>query len=415
MKFMRMFLSGEFLFAVYLFSSTIKLAFNDILPAFVDLTAIFLLLSLLAGLKKSIYEGIPKRVIFPSGLYAAICLIMLVSIFYSTSENYAITKVIEFIVLTGWSFIGGFFLVRDHQSLRQFLKYLLFIAVGVSLYVLWSYFNSPNLDVGRVGVAGGSVLGLAKITGMGSIIILLLYYYGRSSKKEKVFSAFALGIMGFVLLLTGSRMALIALGFTVLLVFILSLDFTQKDIKIKKRVLKLLPLIPLAGIAGFVLYRNGTIDTLLIRIGYLFNQQSNSNSVSGRLERYQVAWDMFSNSPLMGNGIGSFAIEYTGIDQRNYPHNIFLEFMSEMGTVGFILFLVLLLSSFLAIFRMVWIRKITPEKLCVILLLVFQLINVNTTGDFNDNRIFFALLGLTLTISSIKVQGSNLVKQVKVA
>ena len=48
-----------------------------------------------------------------------------------------------------------------------------------------------------------------------------------------------------------------------------------------------------------------------------------------RFNMWVAGLNGFMDSPLIGNGIGSFGEYYTGLDSRGYPHNLFIEIMSN--------------------------------------------------------------------------------------
>ena len=72
----------------------------------------------------------------------------------------------------------------------------------------------------------------------------------------------------------------------------------------------------------------------------VFNLVKNSNYGP----HYQVAWSIFQNYPIFGSGLKTFRIEcrkkayseYSGC--TTHPHQIYLEFLSEIGLIGFVLF-----------------------------------------------------------------------------
>jgi len=68
---------------------------------------------------------------------------------------------------------------------------------------------------------------------------------------------------------------------------------------------------------------------------------SGEASILNRVESYKLSWQMFEERPVFGWGLGSFKgfnnIKWTTI--QKYPHNIILEFLSETGIVGCLLFL----------------------------------------------------------------------------
>lgn len=67
------------------------------------------------------------------------------------------------------------------------------------------------------------------------------------------------------------------------------------------------------------------------------------SAIHTRIASYKIAWEMFTESPLIGKGLGSFNgyknLEWTTI--QKYPHNIILEILSEMGIIGMLVFIVL--------------------------------------------------------------------------
>lgn len=72
----------------------------------------------------------------------------------------------------------------------------------------------------------------------------------------------------------------------------------------------------------------------------VFNLVKNSNYGP----HYQVAWSIFQNYPIFGSGLKTFRIEcrkkayseYSGC--TTHPHQLYFEFLSEIGLVGFVLF-----------------------------------------------------------------------------
>lgn len=56
-----------------------------------------------------------------------------------------------------------------------------------------------------------------------------------------------------------------------------------------------------------------------------------SNPLSGRLDIYEILWDMIGESPLIGNGLGSTLIQVTGYTNG---HNIYIQTWAECGIIG---------------------------------------------------------------------------------
>jgi len=90
-------------------------------------------------------------------------------------------------------------------------------------------------------------------------------------------------------------------------------------------------------------YLPGEIRTP-VRIDNMLNYENfnfgGEEGLQVRVKSAELAWEMFLNSPVIGNGYGSFK-GYNNIkwatDQK-YPHNIILEILSELGIVGLLFF-----------------------------------------------------------------------------
>lgn len=77
----------------------------------------------------------------------------------------------------------------------------------------------------------------------------------------------------------------------------------------------------------------------------------NSYSAQLRFSQWQESWEMLKDSPLAGAGLAGFQEAVAPYHTRDYleiflyPHNIFLNFWSELGLTGLILFIVLVWYS----------------------------------------------------------------------
>ncbi|MFD1334543.1 O-antigen ligase family protein [Oceanobacillus iheyensis] len=63
---------------------------------------------------------------------------------------------------------------------------------------------------------------------------------------------------------------------------------------------------------------------------------------SGRSILYTYSWDLFTNSPITGIGWKEFINNSVGLinsDVGSHPHNIYLQLLTELGIVGFFLFI----------------------------------------------------------------------------
>jgi O-antigen ligase len=117
-----------------------------------------------------------------------------------------------------------------------------------------------------------------------------------------------------------------------------------------------------------------------------FLSPTGGESVSGRLELFHQAIDMFSENVFLGNGLGSFGLYHTGSDIKSHPHNILLELLSETGLVSVLIFFVFILSIF---------KKLINNDIIMIVSL-YSFMNMMKSNSFEELRIFFGFLAVGL-------------------
>lgn len=102
---------------------------------------------------------------------------------------------------------------------------------------------------------------------------------------------------------------------------------------------------------------------------------------------------------IFGNGIGSFGLNYIGEDERNYPHNIFLEIFFELGLIGLIIFFVLILLI---------LKRFSLKNNIFSILLFFAFLNALKSSNLTDLWIFFSFIGgMSLINKKIKLNDNN--------
>jgi O-antigen ligase len=125
------------------------------------------------------------------------------------------------------------------------------------------------------------------------------------------------------------------------------------------------------------------------------------DTVATRLELYEVALDMFHRSPIIGNGTGSFPVEISDNDRFSdlyYPHNMVLQFASEYGLIGLVLFAIVTVSACKIV------RGISnPTIFGLAMMFLATLFEAMISGGL-DNRLFWGLtfLAIATPISDLR-------------
>jgi len=124
-----------------------------------------------------------------------------------------------------------------------------------------------------------------------------------------------------------------------------------------------------------------------------------------RMDFFKSSLKAFYENPILGLGIGGFSIYYSGIDRRLYPHNMILEVGSELGILGLAsyFFLVTFGLSYLLSFYKNYEKEKKYSYLLIMVLsvFVFSFLNTMISGDINNNRLFFAWIGVIYSVGRI--------------
>ncbi|MEW9698216.1 O-antigen ligase family protein [Paenibacillus sp. SI8] len=401
MKKLSILVSGELYFVMFIFSGYIKGGFTFI-P--IDLTMLMLGISVLIAMKRFLL----KPVLQPSVVLAVSLLLIFASYvsftyIYSSSEAYALNKTFRFFLITGWSFMGVLLLVRDQAALKRMLDSFILLALFMTGFGLVSFLTSfhSGLYVGQINVLGSDYLALGRTCGIGAIMLIGLYLYNTSVDAKRKFISGILTILIIIcLIISGARMPLLALLLTLGLLFVLSLRMKGRLITLDKRLKSLGVMFLVLLVLAVPLASAGAFDTVIYRFSRLTEDPNGGKSAAGRIDRYATAIAMWSEHPVVGEGVGSFPIQYNGLDTTGYPHNIFLEILSETGIVGLILFLALLLAALHRLFvdsikLKIWLNS---AHLCVLLGFTYMFMNANVSGDLNENRVFFSFMALCFSL-----------------
>jgi O-antigen ligase len=103
-------------------------------------------------------------------------------------------------------------------------------------------------------------------------------------------------------------------------------------------------------------------------------------------------------NPLLGIGFGSFGLYYANTDERNYPHNMFLEILCETGLIGFLL-LLFLVFNYLSVILFKFMLKGTAQHKVYIgfpLASLSLLMQSMKASSICDLRFTFSFIGLII-------------------
>jgi len=114
-----------------------------------------------------------------------------------------------------------------------------------------------------------------------------------------------------------------------------------------------------------------------------------------RLRAFETAKNLFFENPLKGVGTAGFG----HFNILSYPHNIFLEFASELGVLGFSAFLILAFYAAYLGIKLLRNRNASALELNLsktfFSIFIFSLINAQLSGAIYGNyELWFAVAGI---------------------
>ena len=337
----------------------------------------------------------------------------LISIIYSSSENYCWYKIIA--LGTNYiAFIGV--LLTNKINIKKFVTYffsmLLFFFFIFFLinpnsftadFIYHDFFNEKHIQGWYL------ILGQFLTANM-----LLVFIY-----NNKTTTVYSLLISFNIILLLGGRAPIIvaAIILICIILYLLISKVFSKDLLL----IIMKPLAVIIIVNGLLFSFSSTYIDLMSRTAYRFKVlsvpfdsegnnkyldriENDNKSVSTRYEQYVFSKEkIFKNakSITIGYGLGSFSNEYEKEDKRLYPHNIVLEIIFELGFIG--LFLAL---SFLLI-NINRYKKIFANFTLLAVVILF--LHTMKSSSFVDLRILFALYAISIFHNSNpkKVESAN--------
>jgi O-antigen ligase len=382
----------EFIFTLFLFAWAFKAdpRFNWI-P--VDLTLLFFILSVCSGIlvflvEKKRFEK-KSTVIISSGILFVFYL--LISLTWTVGNLYAGQKALYFSTLTLWTLIACAFIIASEKCrLARFINLLLLFAIWIAAESTLEYLRGGG-DV--INALNSNYLALGYSMGMGLVISTAYAFLTGHGRLKRAFLFLISLYFMFLLLILGGRGPLLSVTISLSIPLLFKSNLMQEVKPKLKKYASFIAVLFLAIISISVyLYTKGSLTATLYRM-LLFLEPGMGSSAGTRIGYYLTSAELWSSNPLFGHGIGSWPI-LTGLpDSNSYPHNLIFEILVEVGLAGLILF------GLIVFFALKGFIKSNRDKniffgAVILMMFVNAFTGAMLSGDLNDNRIIFALLGL---------------------
>lgn len=341
----------------------------------------------------------------------AVDILLLVAIGYLVLHSLISGRIISSLsgIMAVLSIVLLYFILRSISS-RRFHRYLwLGIAVSMSLNALFTILQqfdmfplmtgSGRADASdRLVPAGfiGEVNRGGFLFALTLIILLYFLFYGKDQKPgRQVFVVLLTISILSGLVFTRTMTSILGLSACLLIWFVFHNWFLIRKQQASWKKLLLFWLIVVVGLSGITAlgYRAGVAD----RVQGLTKLVENDAWIyvsSGRTPMFFLTWKMIQESPLMGNGINSFSVDFfrfkteteIGRSVRLMPqpgafkeaHNEYLQTWLELGIIGLILLVLLFFLPFYYGIRAMF-RDIPDEDVYWIAMLLLGLIFTGIT------------------------------------
>lgn len=279
----------------------------------------------------------------------------------------------------------GFNLMRDKATAEGALRTLAIACTVLALLQLFGIASSadPNEPSARAAALGFHPNHLARILVLGMLAIIgLLYAQRQKLARPLLIAAPFLIVLAAVLLQTGSRGAILALGAALL-------TFAFRRGSLKQTVFNICGLLLLLGLLTLA-----TTNSEVMRSR--FEETINEGDLARRELIYPTAWQMIKEKPLLGWGSVTSVYELgTRLghpeEQTKNPHNLILYGLVTSGMLGSLpLFLGTALAAFAA-----WKSRHGPHGLLP-LAMVVAVLAANMSGVWLFNKLHWLVMAYAL-------------------
>jgi O-antigen ligase len=320
-------------------------------------------LPLLGMLALGLVQLLPLRAPFATGVLTVQAARTLSFDPYST--RLVLVQVAALIIYFGATLV----FVDSPHRLRLLVRTITIFGFLLAIFGLTQSFVSPNRVYWVRELAQATAFGpfinrhhFAGYMELAMALPLGLLFAGSLEKEKRFMYFFLAGLMGVALMMTNSRGGIISVVAEILFLVAFAgfrkrkrRDEENKTRRIRNAGLRAaMALVLIVGLFAGVVLLGG--ETTLSRF---LGTVNSDDPTMGRAHFWSVTLDIIKEHPIIGTGLGAFAVVYTRYDSRNgqyrleQAHNDYLQVLSDGGIVG----AVVGLSFVLLLFRIGFARR----------------------------------------------------------
>ena len=321
-------------------------------------------------------------------LFYVWALLMLLGSFYSPYTLPAVYKSAKFIFLALSLIFFTRLFIRNVRDMQRFLKYLFFNSTFTGYLVLFDYFTS-GVKPSRYQAFGEIVpIPLAMLGAITLLMSIIMYFFREINLKTFLLSSFPSISL---ITIAASKGPVTALLIT--LIIMLPIFFRKINIKF------VISIVVSMFLLTKVEFISQTLDNLIDR----FISIDEDMSTVVRLDVYKDSISYFKASPFFGKG--------TSAAHPNYPHNFFLEILSENGLILFVVVLFLLLIFALQYFKFIKKKSHNYVEVIIFSIVIASLGSLMFSFTYVDHKYLFLSIGLLIVYNRLNIKNNDIIKR----
>jgi O-antigen ligase len=322
-----------------------------------------------------------------AGPVLLIGVLMAISLIWTPVPDYGSEKTLKFVTFTLAGAFAPFFLIEDRAALRRLLILLAVASVLGAIVVLGLGTTSGDEDRLEFSGAANTIF-TSRFLVTGAFLLLLAPALKLWRRHRAVLVVAGVAVVG-VAASIGSRGPIVALAFA-LACTVLAVVLREPR--------RILPILLLVAVGAMVVPFVPLPATSAERLEGLVQDPSGTLQEDLRSRIYGKGLELAQENPVRGVGAGGFFLYSYVITDREerYPHNVFLETASELGLAPTLVLAASIVALLIALYRRAWAARGDDRSMIYLVAGIFLLnfFAAQFSGDFNDNKTFWALLGV---------------------
>jgi len=332
--------------------------------------------------------------------FLLVLFVITISYIYTPSPVYGFRKIMRFSSFGLASFIAPFIFIQSYEDLRNLFRIFIVVVLGLGLsmsaQLLYSLMKGELVEYAvRLSLFDANPIQVSRFLSVGSGMLFILFL--KINGRIRIWLGIGILVSVLGMLASGSRGPLVSLFLSIIVFSLFAEKYMRKQ---------LFPYF-IAGLIFIVLMflvlpQNLTERFYQLAEGqYVFTPQGvkRISTVSSRLSFWQMglsSWVSHLKNFFIGLGAGGFSSLFIWRDFQWYPHNTFIEFITEQGLFGILTFIIFLVSWFNGIKNNY--NSSNLVAVWVIATLV-MFIAAMFSGDINENRNMWILFAISFKSS----------------